>query len=93
VSTIEELLEKKSSDSGLETELLPQEIRRADYATPLHPQKLALNSLTRGGRSVGIVRSRTQATERVIFIFSLPVHISIVKIFEVSTMFNNCVLN
>jgi len=32
--------------------------------TPLYPQKLALTSST-GGRSVGIVRSRTKATERV----------------------------
>jgi hypothetical protein len=29
----------------------------------LHPQKYALISLTSGGRSVGIFRSRTQATE------------------------------
>jgi hypothetical protein len=29
----------------------------------LYPQKLALTSPTSGGRSVGIVRSRTQATE------------------------------
>jgi len=32
--------------------------------TPLYPQKLALTSPTGGGRSVGIVRSRTKATER-----------------------------
>jgi len=31
--------------------------------TPLYPQKLALTSPTSGGRSVGIVRSRTKATE------------------------------
>jgi hypothetical protein len=31
--------------------------------TPLYPQKLALTSPTGGGRSVGIVRSRTKATE------------------------------
>jgi len=31
--------------------------------TPLYPQKLALTSPTCGGRSVGIVRSRTKATE------------------------------
>jgi hypothetical protein len=31
--------------------------------TPLYPQKLALNSPTGGGRSVGMVRSRTKATE------------------------------
>jgi hypothetical protein len=29
----------------------------------LYPQKLALTSSTSGGRSVGIVRSRTKATE------------------------------
>jgi hypothetical protein len=33
----------------------------------LYPQKLALTSPTGGGRSVGIVRSRTKATE---FFFS-----------------------
>ena len=37
--------------------------RCADHATPLYPQKLALTSLTGGGRSVGIVRSRTKAME------------------------------
>ena len=34
-----------------------------DHVTPLYPQKLTLTSLTGGGRSVGIVRSRTKATE------------------------------
>jgi hypothetical protein len=43
-------------------------IRCADHVTPLYPQNLALISPTGGGRSVGIVRSRTKATE---FIFSL----------------------
>ena len=38
-------------------------IRCADHVTPLYPQKLALTSPTGGGRSVGIVRSRTRATE------------------------------
>ena len=43
--------------------------RCADHVTPLYPQKLALTSPTGGGgRSVGIVRSRTKATE---FSFSL----------------------
>ena len=37
--------------------------RCADHVTPLYPQKLALTSPTGGGRSVGIVRSRTKATE------------------------------
>jgi hypothetical protein len=44
--------------------------RCADHVTPLYPQKLALISPTGGGRSVGIVRSRTKATE---FSFSLGV--------------------
>jgi hypothetical protein len=37
--------------------------RCADHVTPLYPQKLALTSPTGGGRSVGIVRSRTKATD------------------------------
>jgi len=37
--------------------------RCADHVTPLYSQKLALTSPTGGGRSVGIVRSRTKATE------------------------------
>jgi hypothetical protein len=37
--------------------------RCADHVTPLYPQKLALTSPTGGGRSVGIVRSRTKAME------------------------------
>jgi hypothetical protein len=40
-------------------------IRRTDHATPFYPQELALTSPTSGGRSVGIVRSRTKATELV----------------------------
>ena len=39
--------------------------RCADHVTPLYPQKLALTSPTGGGRSVGIVRVRTKATELV----------------------------
>jgi hypothetical protein len=54
VSTTEELLERKSNCSALENRY---------YATPLSPQKLTLTSPTSGGRSAGIVRSRTQATE------------------------------
>ena len=38
-------------------------IRCADHVTPLYPQKLALTSPAGGGRSVGIVRSRTKAKE------------------------------
>ena len=38
-------------------------IRCADHVTPLYLEGLALTSPTGGGRSVGIVRSRTKATE------------------------------
>jgi hypothetical protein len=64
VSTIEELLERKSSGSGLEIEITALEIRHADY---VNPQMLALTSPTSGGLSVAIVRSGTQATEFVLF--------------------------
>jgi len=40
-------------------------IRCTDHVTPLYPQKLTLTSPTGGSRSVGIVRSRTEATELV----------------------------
>jgi hypothetical protein len=54
LSTIEELLGRKSG-SGLEI----RECGRRDS----YPEKLALTSRTSGGRSVSIVRSRTEATE------------------------------
>jgi hypothetical protein len=65
VSTIEELLERKSSGSGLESRDYG---RRDPLHCTLYPQKLALISPTSGGRSVGIVSSRTQARE---FFFSV----------------------
>jgi hypothetical protein len=52
-------------------------MRRADHTTPLYPQKLVLSSPTSGSRSVGIVRSRTQATEFVCFLFQFPLPILI----------------
>jgi hypothetical protein len=55
VSTTEEVFEGQSSGSSLETGITTEGIRRADSATPLHPQNLALTSLTSGGRSVGII--------------------------------------
>jgi hypothetical protein len=57
VSTIEELLERKSSGSGLESENTAAGIRRPDHVAP------SVLCPTSGGRSVGIVRSRTRATE------------------------------
>jgi hypothetical protein len=72
VSTTEELLERKSSGSGLESQDYDLEgIRRPDYATPLSPQKSALTSPTSGGPSVGTVLSRTQGTEFVVFILQV----------------------
>jgi hypothetical protein len=63
VSTIEELLKRKSSESGLEIrEYGRQDPSRGPRGT-LYPQKLALISPTSGSRSLGIVRSRTQALE------------------------------
>jgi hypothetical protein len=65
VSTIEELFGRKSSGSDLEI----REYGRRDSSHwprgTLYPRKLALTSPTSGGRSIGIVRSWTQATELV----------------------------
>jgi hypothetical protein len=49
-------------------------IRHADHVASSNPQKLEQTSPTSGGRSVGIIRSRTQATE---FTFSLYIYIYI----------------
>jgi hypothetical protein len=62
VSTTEELLERKSSGSGLKIrEYGSRDPSRWSRGT-LYSQKLALTSPTSGGRSVGIIRSQTQAT-------------------------------
>ena len=64
VRSIEELLELKSRGSGPENrDERPWGSVALTNVTPLYPQKLAPTSLTGGGRSVGIVRSRTKATE------------------------------
>jgi hypothetical protein len=75
VSTIEELLGRKSSGSGLEN-------RKHGHRDPwrwlrgsLYPQKLALTLPTSGGRSVVIVCSRTQATEFSFFIVQLKIRV------------------
>jgi hypothetical protein len=63
VSTIDELLGRKSSGSSLDS----REYDRRDLSLwprrILYPQILSLTSLTSGCRSLGIVRSRIQATE------------------------------
>ena len=56
-------MNKKVAAPGLETEINGRrDPLRWPRDTPL-PAKLALTAPTGGGRSVGIVRSRTKATE------------------------------
>jgi hypothetical protein len=66
LSAIEELRERKNSGSGLQN----REYRRRDPLclprNTLYSQNLALTSPTSGSRSVGIVLSRTKATELLI---------------------------
>jgi hypothetical protein len=63
VSTTEELFDRKSSRSDLEN----REYGRTDPSCwprgTVYPQKLALTSPSSGGHPVGVIRSRTQATE------------------------------
>jgi hypothetical protein len=63
MSTIEQLLDRKSSGSGPESREYGRGVPLRWPRDTLNPQKLALISPTSGGRSDGIVRSQTQATE------------------------------
>jgi hypothetical protein len=65
MSTIEEVLGRKSSDSGVESREYGRRVPLRWLRNTFYRQKLALTSLSCGGRSVGIVRSRTKATELV----------------------------
>jgi hypothetical protein len=62
LSTTEELLDRKVVTPVYKTENTAVGIRHADHVAP-YPQKLTITSPTSGGRSVGIVRSRTQTME------------------------------
>jgi hypothetical protein len=66
MSATEELLGRNSSCSGLK---MRDHGRGDPLRSPrdtLYPHKLALTSPTNDGRSAGIVRSRTKATELII---------------------------
>jgi hypothetical protein len=63
VSTIQGLLRRNSSDSGLEIQVYGRGDPLRWPRDTLRPQKLAIISPIRGGSSVGIVRSRTKSTE------------------------------
>ena len=53
--------------------------------TPLYPQKLALTSPTGGGRSVGIVRAWTKATELLVVTLLTSAHVfSFVEVYFLS---------
>jgi hypothetical protein len=63
VSTTEELLDGKVAAPVYKTENTAVGIRHADHVTPSIRKTLAITSPTSGGRSVGIVLSRTQTME------------------------------
>jgi hypothetical protein len=56
-------MEEKVAAPVYKTENTAIGIRLADHVAPSIRKKLALNLPTSGSRSVGIVHSRTQATE------------------------------
>jgi hypothetical protein len=76
VSTTEELLERKSSGFGLEIReyIRPWESVTLTTWHPL-PKKLAPTSPTSRGRSIGIVRSWTRATELILVSYMISLHV------------------
>jgi hypothetical protein len=63
VSTTEKLLDRKVAAPVYKTENTAVGIRQAGHVAPSIHKKLTITSPTSGGRSVGIVRSRTQTME------------------------------
>jgi hypothetical protein len=68
VSTIEELFEGKVVTPVQKSENTAVRIRNVDYVAPSIHKTLKLTSPTSGGRSVDIVRSRTETTELIFFL-------------------------
>jgi hypothetical protein len=82
VSTTEELLGRNSSGSGLEIREYGLGIRHADHVAHSIRKKLALISLTSGGRSVGILRLRTEATEFIYIYIYIYIYIAFLQFNE-----------
>ena len=61
-------------------------IRCPDHVTPLYPQKLALTSPTGGGCSVGIVNSRTKATEVHLVGFTVEIYYDAARCYRRRTL-------
>jgi hypothetical protein len=76
VSTTEELLDRKVAASVYKTENTAVGIRHADHV--VFPQKLAITSPTIGGRSVGIVRLRTQTMEFLLHAYNVVALINVI---------------
>jgi hypothetical protein len=86
MSTIEELLGRNSSGSGPEIREYGRRVRHADHVASSIRKKFALTSLTSGGRSVGIVRLRTEATE-FLWPISMYLNVIVVSVFHIERSF------
>jgi hypothetical protein len=71
VSTTQELLDRKVAAPVYKTENTAVGIHHADHVAPSIRKNLVITSPTSGGRSVGIVRSRSQTMEFSLVQFSL----------------------
>jgi hypothetical protein len=72
VSTTEELLDRKGAVPSRKPRIQPQGPVTLTTWHPLSAKKLAITSPTSGGRSFGIVRSRTQTMEGFFCKFLFP---------------------